>query len=43
LWGDKPFPFEQAIGQFRATAEHYPEDKLPVAVEAICKALEESA
>jgi HK97 family phage portal protein len=42
LWGDKPFPFEQAIGQFRATAEHYPEDKLPAAVEAICKALEES-
>lgn len=42
LWGDKPFPFDAAIGDFRKAAEHYPEDKLPAAIDSICKQLEEA-
>jgi hypothetical protein len=42
LWGDKPFPFEAACADLKAAAEHYSEDKLPAAVDAICKELEES-
>jgi hypothetical protein len=42
LWGDKPFPFEDTLKQFKAAAEHYSADQLPAAIEAICTNLEES-
>ena len=40
LWGDRPFPFNAAIADFRKAAEHYPEDKLPTAIDSICNQLE---
>ena len=36
LWGDKPFPFDTLAGKYKSAAEHYPDDKLAAAVEAIC-------
>jgi hypothetical protein len=42
LWGDKPWPFDGSLADFRSAAEHYSDDKLPIAIESICKELEES-
>jgi hypothetical protein len=36
LWGDKPFPFESLLCDFKVLAEHYTDDKLPAAVSAVC-------
>jgi HK97 family phage portal protein len=35
LWGDEPFAFDELQGQLKAAAEHYPEDKLLLAIEAL--------
>jgi hypothetical protein len=42
MWGDKPWPFERLQQNLRSASEHYTEDKLPAAVDAICNQLEES-
>jgi HK97 family phage portal protein len=42
MWADKQFPFAALAARFKAAAEHYPADKLPEAIEAICTQSEES-
>ena len=41
LWGNRPFPFDEMAGKFKSAAEHYPDDKLPASIEAICNEWEQ--